>query len=131
MFKSKPNGYDVVDYFTVSKFLEQAGKGDVLVFAQDVVPYTIYDVTPFNSDSKLGSFIKKGGIVVWVGDIPFSYRLHCFSKEYKEKIERVKEVLKRQVAFTPVPDFYLQSLGHMRRRPNLRFRHYWRILRRC
>ena len=113
LFRSTPEGYEIVDYFTVSKWLENAGRGDVLVFAQDIVPDTIYDITPFNSDSKLGEFIKKGGVVVWVGDIPFFYRLRCFPKEneYKGKIERVKEVLKRQVAFTPIPDFYLQRFG--------------------
>jgi hypothetical protein len=107
----KPVDYEVLDYYTISKWLEQSDKDDILIFAQDIIPYTAYEITPFNNDSKLLNFIRRGGIVTWIGDVPFFYRLHCFSKEYKEKIERVKDLLKKQVAFTPTPEFYLQKFG--------------------
>ena len=111
VYKERPKDYEVLDYFSISKWLDEAGKGDLLVFAQDVVPYTAYEITPFSQDSKLLRFLQRGGTVVWVGDVPFFYRLHCYEREMRDKLNETKEALKRSVAFTPMPNFYLQKFG--------------------
>ena len=111
LYKETPKDYEVLDYFSIADWLDKAGRGDLLVFAQDVVPYTAYDVALYSYDSKLLRFLQRGGTVVWVGEAPFYYRLHCFEREMKDKLNKAKEALRRSVSYTPVPEFYLQKFG--------------------
>lgn len=119
IYEDRPSDYEVVDYYSISKWLEESGKGDIIVFAQDIIPYTAYNITPYSTDSKLLRFLHRGGIVVWVGDAPFFYRLHCFDKSVKGELEKTKEKLKKSVAFTPLPDFYLDKFGPYERGDNV------------
>ncbi|QGA68538.1 hypothetical protein [Sulfolobus sp. E11-6] len=112
---SKPPDYDVVNYFTISEWLEVAGKGDILVFAHDIIPYTVYEITPYSTDSKLLRFLQRGGIVVWLGDVPFFYRLHCYDSSQEKEIEETKELLKKNVSYTLMPEFYLKKYGPYKR----------------
>ena len=111
LYKETPKDYEVLDYFTIADWLDKAGRGDLLVFAQDVVPYTAYDVTIYSHDSKLLRFLQRGGTVVWVGEAPFYYRLHCYNREMRDKIYEAREALRRSVSYTPMPSFYLQKFG--------------------
>ncbi|BCU69761.1 hypothetical protein [Stygiolobus caldivivus] len=87
-----------LDYSTVGQWLSEHGKGDVIVFLQDVLPYTAFN-SPysdlFSLDNNLGKFVSRGGTVVWLGDVPFFYRVRCDKGVDKQKVEqKFKEGLK-------------------------------------
>ena len=57
----KERGAEIVDNEALPKHLE--GEAKIIVFAHDVVPES--------SLEKLKSFLEKGGVIVWLGDVPF------------------------------------------------------------
>jgi hypothetical protein len=50
---------------------EQCG-GSILVFAQDIAPYDVFD--EFSPNALVRRYLDNGGTVLWMGDIPFFYR---------------------------------------------------------
>ena len=111
IYKAKPEDYTLLDYDSISSWLDNSKPGDILVFGQDVIPYTAYDITPVSSESKLLKFLNNGGIVVWIGDAPFYYRVRCYDTKYRDAILDTLEIFKKRVVFTPVPDVYIQKFG--------------------
>jgi hypothetical protein len=96
----KRMGFDIVNAVELRQRLEDAvrkneARNYVVVFARDVVPHDVFDVidenNPFTkieigdesvkapniakppSSSLLMKFIYNGGVIVWLGDIPFWY----------------------------------------------------------
>jgi len=96
----KGKGFDIVDAVELGRRMEDAVRNNeagkyVIVFARDVVPHDVFDVIDENDpltevktdnmrfrklnivkpldNSLLMKFIYNGGVVVWLGDIPFSY----------------------------------------------------------
>ena len=67
--------YTVVDYSKLIQVIKDAINGNArdyaIVFVNDVVPYELFnnDIDPMNS--LLMRFIAKGGVVTWIGDVPF------------------------------------------------------------
>ena len=97
-----------LDYLTVGQWLLSHGKGDVLVFLQDVLPYTAFNssyIDFFSLNNNLGKFLSNGGTVVWVGDVPFFYRLRCEQVNKAEVEEKFKEGLK----FVTPKEFFLSK----------------------
>lgn len=90
------SGVEVLGYEKVGDWLNKRGKGAVLVFLQDVMPYTAFDADMdnlFTTVNRLGGFLKRGGVVVWIGDVPFFYRVRCVPSdvdvgEVKARAER-------------------------------------------
>ncbi|MBB5253737.1 hypothetical protein HNQ62_001507 [Sulfurisphaera ohwakuensis] len=79
-----------LNYFSIEQWLLNHGKGDVIVFLQDVLPYTAFNasyIDLFNLNNNLGNFLLKGGIVIWLSDVPFFYRLRC---DKNADIDKVK-----------------------------------------
>ena len=56
----------------MEKVIIDGTKDTVVVFAQDVVPDTVYDEVGANAFIR--QYLDFGGRVVWIGDLPFSYR---------------------------------------------------------
>ena len=108
--KKPPEG-ETIGYYEIGDWLDKHGKGDVLIFTQDILPYTAYDITPFSDDSKLERFIRRGGIVVWLGDAPFAFRLHCYETTERQKLEKIKRMLEKATAHLPVPEMITSKFG--------------------
>ncbi|BCS93292.1 hypothetical protein [Metallosphaera javensis (ex Sakai et al. 2022)] len=69
-----------LDYDTVQNFVKTLG---ILIMLQDVIPYTLFDaeyIDLFSLSNNLGRFLNAGGILLWMGDVPFFYRLRCYEK---------------------------------------------------
>ena len=111
VYKAKPEDYQVLDYDSISSWLDGVKPGDILVFAQDVVPFTAYDIRPESTESKLLNFLRNGGIVVWLGDAPFMYRVRCFDSGYYTKVWNARWMFKKYVAFSPSADVYVTKFG--------------------
>jgi hypothetical protein len=56
----------------MEKVIIDGTKDTVVVFAQDVVPDTVYDEVGANAFIR--QYLDFGGRVVWIGDLPFSYQ---------------------------------------------------------
>lgn len=97
IYKYKPDGYDVIGYYEVGDFIKGGGKGDVLVFGTDVIPYTAYPLS--YSDfingvmSDLYYFLYRGGTVIWDGELPFMYRVKCEDGLGSDFIDRLYDGL--------------------------------------
>ncbi|BBD73453.1 hypothetical protein HS1genome_1842 [Sulfodiicoccus acidiphilus] len=66
--------FTLLNYDTVEKWLKENGEGAYLIFGTDVIPVTAfnYPEVPL-SDTPLFQFMKRGGTVIWAGDVPFYY----------------------------------------------------------
>jgi hypothetical protein len=70
----------ILGYHEVGNWLEEHGSKDLILFFQDVIPYSAFNVEfndLFSEDNRLYGFLKRGGTVVWMGDVPFFYRMRC------------------------------------------------------
>lgn len=70
-------GFAILDANALRKWMKEAisgnkANGTVVVFANDIVPDTVYeDGTP---NITLRKYLDKGGRVIWFGDVPFWYK---------------------------------------------------------
>lgn len=51
----------------------------ILVFAQDVVPFEVYDDD--TSNALIRQYLDHGGTILWMGDVPFYYKSKAKAKE--------------------------------------------------
>ena len=67
-------GYEVVGADQLSDYMMSNDVNTCVVFAQDVVPATVVD-DPFapSSDSLFSDYMRRGGRVVWIKDVPLFY----------------------------------------------------------
>ena len=91
--------FKVIGYHEVGEWLKTHGKGDLLVFLQDVIPYTSFDAEYeelFGKFNNLYQFINSGGNVLWLGYVPFFYRVRCgnFNIDINEAEEPHKQFIK-------------------------------------
>jgi len=91
--------FKVIGYHEVGEWLKTHGKGDLLVFFQDVIPYTAFDaeyVDLFSKFNNLYQYIKRGGNVLWLGYVPFFYRIRCgdFNIDISQAEERHRQSIK-------------------------------------
>lgn len=55
-------------------WINKRGENAYLIFGTDVVPYKVHNYQEVDvSATPLISFIKRGGTVIWIGDVPFFY----------------------------------------------------------
>jgi len=91
--------FKVIGYHEVGEWLKTHGKGDLLIFFQDVIPYTAFDaeyVDLFGKFNNLYQYIKRGGNVLWLGYVPFFYRVRCgnFNIDVSQAEERHRQFIK-------------------------------------
>jgi hypothetical protein len=55
----------------------------ILIFCQDIVPDTVYDLE--NPNALLRKYLDTGGNIIWMGDVPFCYIGY---QEFKRKLNR-------------------------------------------
>lgn len=88
---------ELLNYDSIKDFLEKGKeeKGNVLVFLQDVIPYSAFNSSYsdlFSLNSRLGQFLSAGNVVVWLGDVPFFYRYYCVDADIdKDTFMRIFE----------------------------------------
>ena len=103
--------YTRLDYSSVDKWLSSHGRGDVVIFLQDVLPYTAFNASYlelFGTGNILGDFLNRGGTVVWLGDVPFFYRLRCVQGADKNLVKDRFEVGLKSVY---PKEFYLDKFN--------------------
>ncbi|BFH74655.1 hypothetical protein SJAV_25990 [Sulfurisphaera javensis] len=111
-FIQKKN-FQVLDYNTVTKAIEKPG---ILIMLQDVMPYSLFNVeydTLSSLNNNLARFIKEGGIFVWLGDVPFFYRVRCYESD-EEPIE-LENLFKEKNRWLPHFDFFSTHLKPSRK----------------
>jgi len=91
--------FKVVGYHEVGEWLKTHGKGDLLIFFQDVIPYTAFNaeyVDLFGKLNNLYQYIKRGGNILWLGYVPFFYRIRCgdFNIDINQAEEHHKQFIK-------------------------------------
>jgi len=70
----------ILGYHEVGNWLDEHGRKDLLLFFQDVIPYSAFNAEYedlFHENNRLYGFLKRGGTVIWLGDVPFFYRMRC------------------------------------------------------
>ncbi|MFP3491898.1 MAG: hypothetical protein RXN86_03890 [Vulcanisaeta sp.] len=83
----------ILGYHEVGNWLEEHGRKDLLLFFQDVMPYSAFNAefaNLFSKKSRLYGFLKRGGTVIWLGDVPFFYRIRCEKMKVDENSVRNK-----------------------------------------
>jgi len=81
----------ILGYHEIGNWLEEHGRKDLLFFFQDVIPYSAFNTefeNLFSKDNRLQGFLKRGGTVVWLGDVPFFHRIRCEKMKVNENIVR-------------------------------------------
>jgi len=91
--------FKVVDYYEIGDWLKTHGKGDLLIFFQDVIPYTAFNAEYtelFSKSNNIYQFINRGGNILWLGHVPFFYRVRCgnFDIDISKVEERYKKFIK-------------------------------------
>ncbi len=70
-----PGNLTKLNYENVLSWLNGAGEGDYLIFGTDVIPYTIFNYPETNlANTPLFAFLRRGGRVIWIGDVPLMFR---------------------------------------------------------
>jgi len=78
----------ILGYHEVGNWLEGHGRKDLLLFFQDVIPYSAFNTefeNLFSKDNRLYSFLEEGGTVIWMGGVPFFHRIKCEKMMVNEK----------------------------------------------
>ncbi|BFH74776.1 hypothetical protein SJAV_27200 [Sulfurisphaera javensis] len=105
----------------MNKAVEKPG---ILIMLQGVMPYTLFNVdydTLTSLDNNLARFIKEGGIFVWLGDVPFFYRVRCI--ENNDKPEVLEGLFKEKHSkWLPHFDFFSTHLKPTRKGEMLCYR---------
>jgi len=91
--------FKVIGYYEIEDWLKTHGEGDLLVFFQDVIPYTAFNAEYtqlFDKSNNLYQFIKRGGNALWLGYVPFFYRIRCgnFDIDINKIEERYRKFIK-------------------------------------
>ena len=82
----KGRGFKQKDSGELGKWMNQIlisqNCGDtILVFAQDVAPYDVFDDD--SSNALIRQYLDNGGTILWMGDIPFFYRTEWEKNHFK------------------------------------------------
>jgi len=83
----------ILGYHDVGNWLKEHGRKDLLLFFQDVMPYSAFNAEIGNLSSennRLYDFLKRGGTVIWLGDVPFFYRIRCEKMKVDENSVKEK-----------------------------------------
>ena len=103
----------ILGYHEVGNWLEEHGRKDLLLFFQDVMPYSAFNAefeNLFSEDNRLYSFLKRGGTVIWLGNTPFFYRIRCERMKVDEESVRDKigllnsSFVKKKLNFTKITE---------------------------
>ena len=103
----------ILGYHDVGNWLEEHGRKDLLLFFQDVMPYSAFNAEIKNLSSennRLYDFLKKGGTVIWLGDVPFFYRIRCEKMKVDENSVRNKigllnsNFIKEKISFKKITE---------------------------
>ncbi len=65
----------ILGYREVGNWLEEHGRKDLLLFFQDVMPYSAFNAdfeNLFSEDNRLYGFLKRGGVVIGLEILPSS-----------------------------------------------------------
>jgi len=103
----------ILGYHEVGNWLEEHGRKDLLLFFQDVMPYSAFNAefeNLFSEDNRLYGFLKRGGTVIWLGNTPFFYRIRCERMKVDEESVRDKigllssSFVKKKLNFTKITE---------------------------
>ena len=103
----------ILGYHEVGNWLEEHGRKDLLLFFQDVMPYSAFNAefeNLFSEDNRLYGFLKRGGTVIWLGNVPFFYRVRCERMKVDENSVRDKigllnsSFVKKKLNFTKITE---------------------------
>ena len=103
----------ILGYHEVGNWLEEHGRKDLLLFFQDVMPYSAFNAefeNLFSEDNRLYGFLKRGGTVIWLGNVPFFYRIRCERMKVDENSVRDKigllnsSFVKKKLNFTKITE---------------------------
>ena len=103
----------ILGYHEVGNWIEEHGRKDLLLFFQDVMPYSAFNAefeNLFYEDNRLYGFLKRGGTVIWLGNTPFFYRIRCERMKVDENSVRDKigllnsSFVKKKLNFTKITE---------------------------
>jgi hypothetical protein len=103
----------ILGYHEVGNWIEEHGRKDLLLFLQDVMPYSAFNAefeNLFSEDNRLYGFLKRGGTVIWLGNTPFFYRVRCERMKVDENSVRDKigllnsSFVKKKLNFTNITE---------------------------